>query len=289
MIDDFANQKWTWDHKLVDGYFFDRQWIDYTKAKCRPWLSQRDFGRSNQLAAGGWGAGRGPGSCWPNQRRPAVLPFESVTGGGKNMSAVDDDLPKRYQPLCTVWVVPSDEAFEVPPSVCRFSGLVRAFLKEETGSCDFNLAHNYQHKKKIPLENWTHSELQGLNLKLTCSNSSKDKRPLPEPDWSRSTSSIIRRTSKDGILKPQTSSACLSSDSSMYPDPSRSICNRDGYKKNRERQVWKVHNRKSTPHLLVIMSITQITTEFEKSIPAFDIEYFHVDATFKTDRISTQN
>ena len=70
------------------------------------------------------------------------------------MSAVDDDLPKRYQPLCTVWVVPSDEAFEVPPSVCRFSGLVRAFLKEETGSCDFNLAHNYQHKKKkIPLEN----------------------------------------------------------------------------------------------------------------------------------------
>ena len=83
MIDDFANQKWTWDHKLVDGNFFDRQWIDYTKAKCRPWLSQRDFGRSNQLAAGGWGAGRGPGSCWPNQRRPAVLPFESVTGGGK--------------------------------------------------------------------------------------------------------------------------------------------------------------------------------------------------------------
>ena len=64
------------------------------------------------------------------------------------MSAVDDDLPKRYQPLCTVWVVPSDEAFEVPPSVCRFSGLVRAFLKEETGSCDFNLAHNYQHKTK---------------------------------------------------------------------------------------------------------------------------------------------
>ncbi len=51
----------------------------------------------------------------------------------------------------------------------------------------------------------------------------------------------------------------------------------------------KVHNRKSAPHLLIIMSVTQITTEFEKSIPALDIEYFHVDASFKTDGISTQN
>lgn len=57
------------------------------------------------------------------------------------MNIVDDDL-KRYQPLDTVWVVPSDEAFEVPPIVCKFSGLVSAFLNEETGSCDFNLAHN---------------------------------------------------------------------------------------------------------------------------------------------------
>ena len=30
---------------------------------------------------------------------------------------------------------------------------------------------------------------------LTCSNSSKDRRPLPGPRWSRSTSSTIRRTS----------------------------------------------------------------------------------------------
>jgi hypothetical protein len=52
----------------------------------------------------------------------------------------------------TVWVVPSDEAFEVPPNVCRFSVFDTTFLNVAATSCDFNLAHNYSRKKMKLIE-----------------------------------------------------------------------------------------------------------------------------------------
>lgn len=110
-----------------------------------------------------------------------------------------DDVTRAMTIIITECVVPSEEASEVPPIVSKFSRLEIFFLKVVATSCDLMRAHN-------------------------SSNSSNDSLPLPGPDWSRSTSSIIWRTLYCGILKPQMSSACFNSASSMYPDPSRSIC-----------------------------------------------------------------
>lgn len=43
----------------------------------------------------------------------------------------------------TEWVVPSDEASEVPPIVSKFSLLFTIFLKVVATSCDLSRAHNW--------------------------------------------------------------------------------------------------------------------------------------------------
>lgn len=58
----------------------------------------------------------------------------------------------------TEWVVPSDDAVDIPPSVSRFSRLFTIFLNELAMSCAFKPAHIYKIKKLYLHFDWNPHE-----------------------------------------------------------------------------------------------------------------------------------
>ena len=212
-------------HGGVKHFRVASKWVtaSFTREECHPWPCQKGLCLRNRWVASVSGPGRCPDCCWPNRKRPTAPPC------GRNGSCL------RWMPPTCLPESPDFHASKRP----AWKSSLRLWLsiRRTAVFIQINIDHQLKHKSY---------------MQITDSNSSKDSRPLPAPDWSRSYSSIIWRTFHCGILNPHTSNADFSSAKSMNPEPSRSIC-----KKNKIKIFKSFQHHKLCFSIIVNLNITK--------------------------------